>query len=224
MQKPLYAVLLDGAFVTRKLQERRRSEGAPKADAADDVSAYCAKLKNLPEVRNYELLRVYFYDAHPAASAVKRPVSGASYNLGETLRFRSAQSLHKKLILEPHFALRMGEVALSPEKWTLKPRVARQLIASQTADGNLGAETLKDEDFILAAGQKGVDMRVGLDVARLALRDMVRVIVVVTGDSDFAPAFKFARREGVKVYLDAMGHRINPVLRQHADLFLNAAP
>jgi hypothetical protein len=31
---------------------------------------------------------------------------------------------------------------------------------------------------------------------------MVDVIVVVTGDSDMVPAFKFARREGIRIYLD----------------------
>jgi uncharacterized LabA/DUF88 family protein len=48
-------------------------------------------------------------------------------------------------------------------------------------------------------------MRIGMDMACLALRDMVRTIVVVTGDSDFVPAFKYVRREGVKVILDPPG-------------------
>ena len=56
--------------------------------------------------------------------------------------------------------------------------------------------------------KKGVDMRIGLDMARLALRDMVRTIIVVTGDPDFVPAFKFVRREGVKVILEPMGHNV----------------
>ncbi len=47
--------------------------------------------------------------------------------------------------------------------------------------------------------QKGVDLRIGLDIARLSLRRMVDIIVVVTGDSDMVPAFKFARREGIRV-------------------------
>lgn len=57
-------------------------------------------------------------------------------------------------------------------------------------------------------------------MARLALRETVRAVVVVTGDSDFVPAFRFVRREGVKVILDPMGHNIRPELRQHADIVL----
>ena len=68
--------------------------------------------------------------------------------------------------------------------------------------------------------QKGVDLRIGLDISRLALRSLVNVAVVVTGDSDLIPAFKFARREGVRIYLDHMGHGIKRKLKVHSDLLL----
>jgi uncharacterized LabA/DUF88 family protein len=57
-------------------------------------------------------------------------------------------------------------------------------------------------------------------MARLALRETVRAVIVVTGDSDFVPAFKFVRREGVKVILEPMGHNVRLVLREHADIVL----
>ena len=43
------------------------------------------------------------------------------------------------------------------------------------------------------------------------------IIVVVTGDSDLVPAFRFARREGVRVFLDHMGHGVRGDLKAHAD-------
>ncbi|WP_420805564.1 NYN domain-containing protein [Altererythrobacter epoxidivorans] len=59
-------------------------------------------------------------------------------------------------------------------------------------------------------------------MARLALRDLVRAVVVVTGDSDFVPAFKFVRREGVKVMLCALGHAsARRELKAHADFVLS---
>jgi len=79
---------------------------------------------------------------------------------------------------------------------------------------------LTDADFDLDISQKGVDMRVGLDMARLSLREVVRAVIVVTGDSDFVAAFKFARREGVKVILEPMGHNVRVELRAHADIVL----
>jgi uncharacterized LabA/DUF88 family protein len=76
------------------------------------------------------------------------------------------------------------------------------------------------KDFVPNIEQKGVDLRIGLDIARLALRQLVRAIVVVTGDSDLVPAFKFARREGVRVFLDHLGHGVRRELKVHVDQIL----
>ena len=69
--------------------------------------------------------------------------------------------------------------------------------------------------------QKGVDMRIGLDIAALTLKRIVQVIVLVTGDSDFIPAMKFARREGAQLFLAPLGHRIRDGMHDHADLVLD---
>jgi hypothetical protein len=45
----------------------------------------------------------------------------------------------------------------------------------------------------------------------------VQAIVVVTGDSDLAPAFSFARREAVRVILCRLGHGVRRELAVHAD-------
>ncbi len=63
-------------------------------------------------------------------------------------------------------------------------------------------------------------MRLGLDIAALTLKDQVKVIVLVAGDSDFVPAMKFARREGAQLFLAPLGHGIKEPMREHADLVL----
>jgi uncharacterized LabA/DUF88 family protein len=132
--------------------------------------------------------------------------------LSKSARYVAAQSLLSRLELKPHFALRMGDLILTPNRWKLTPRSTKELQKAPRA--------LADDDFMLDIGQKGVDMRIGLDMARLALRELVRTIIVVTADSDFVPAFKFARREGVKVILDPMGHNPRIELKAHADIVL----
>jgi uncharacterized LabA/DUF88 family protein len=204
---PLYAILLDGGFLTKKLYKKLARHAT-----ADDIVTECDRLRQLPEVAGYELLRIYYYDAPPSAESVQKPVSRSRMNLATTERYRLSQSLYDQLVLKPHFALRMGETRLSPERWVIQPRVAKELAATPRA--------LVDDDFKLDLSQKGVDMRVGLDMARLALRETVRAVVVVTGDSDFVPAFKFVRREGVKVILEPMGHNVRTELRAHADIVL----
>ena len=74
------------------------------------------------------------------------------------------------------------------------------------------------QDIVPKVRQKGVDMRIGLDIASLALKRLVSTIVLVTGDSDFVPAMKLARREGLRVLLDPLGSsRVRPELKVHAD-------
>lgn len=209
MFKACYAILIDGGFLTKKLLA---IHGRPAT--ADDVEAYCQTLKGYPEVAGYELLRVYYYDAAPSTEKVKFPVSRNPHNLAGTARYRHAQSLYDSLVMRPGFALRMGEVRLGLPNWKLKAGVVRSLVQAPRA--------LVDEDFSLDVTQKGVDMRIGLDMARLALRELVRAVVVVTGDSDFVPAFKFVRREGVKVILATLGHKgVRTELKAHADFVIS---
>jgi uncharacterized LabA/DUF88 family protein len=187
-----------------------------RAVTADDVMIECERLKGIPHVAGYELLRVYYYDAMPASGSLPKPVSRDLLDLGETPRFRHSQSFFDQLVLKPDIALRMGRVDLSFDKWKLKPKVASELIKAPRA--------LTDEDFNLDLTQKGVDMRIGMDMARLALRQMVRAVIVVTGDADFVPAFKYVRREGVKVILEPMGKGGRRELREHADIVLERTP
>jgi hypothetical protein len=62
--------------------------------------------------------------------------------------------------MKPNVALRMGETRLSPYKWKIKHRIAKELRANPRA--------LTDADFVLDIGQTGVDIRIGMDMARLA--------------------------------------------------------
>lgn len=207
MAKPRYAILLDGGFLKKKLFDQLK-----RHPTADDIVKKSEALQKLPEVAEHELLRIYYYDAYPAAEKLKMPVSRGAYNTGETERFRQSESLFRQLILMPNFALRMGQVGITPQHWKMKAGVARKLIREP--------RELTDDDFVVDAQQKGVDMRIGMDMARLALRDMVRQVVVVTGDSDFVPAFKFVRREGRRVILDLMGENGRVELKQNSDIVL----
>ena len=60
-------------------------------------------------------------------------------------------------------------------------------------------------------------MRLGIDLVQLATKRLVDHVVLIAGDSDFVPAVKIARREGVKIILDNMNNNINPELQEHVD-------
>ena len=60
-------------------------------------------------------------------------------------------------------------------------------------------------------------MRIGLDIAQLAFKKQVDKIILIAGDSDFVPAAKLARREGIDFILDPLGAHIKDNLSLHID-------
>jgi len=69
----------------------------------------------------------------------------------------------------------------------------------------------------LGLRQKGVDMRIGVDITSLTLKRQVDTIILVAGDSDFVPAAKLARREGIEFILDPLWQQVNADLFEHID-------
>jgi uncharacterized LabA/DUF88 family protein len=205
---PQFAILMDGGFVRRVLQK-----GLPKGTfaTATDIQKEVDRISAHEEVAGLDLLRVYFYDAPPAAGNLRNPMDGTTIDLGKTAVGKHATSLHDSLELRPNFALRMGETAV--RGWVIGSKAEKAMMKSP--------RPCVAADLVPNIEQKGVDLRIGLDIARLSLSGRVRTIVVVTGDSDLVPAFKFARREGLRVYLDHMGQTtVRRQLKAHADIIL----
>lgn len=76
----------------------------------------------------------------------------------------------------------------------------------------------------LGLRQKGVDMRIGLDISTLTLKRQVDTIILVAGDSDFVPAAKLARREGIEFILDPLWQKVNADLFEHIDGLQSGLP
>lgn len=197
-----YAVMIDGGFVKRKLQERHK-HFASVAEIQTEVN----RIRAHPLLVGQSLLRVYFYDAPPASGVLTNPMDRSAVNLSTSPYYASNMALQQALEMQPDFALRSGETAV--HGWSLGSKALQSLTKSPRA--------IAATDLVPNIEQKGVDLRIGLDIARLSLRQLVDIIVVVTGDSDMVPAFKFARREGVRVYLDHMGHGVKRELKAHTD-------
>ncbi len=84
-------------------------------------------------------------------------------------------------------------------------------------NGNKEIKDLDEKNFALSLVQKGVDMKIGLDIASLAYKKLVDKIVLIAGDSDFVPAAKLARTEGIDFVLDSLGADIRDSLSLHID-------
>lgn len=218
------AILVDGAFY---LFRAKHLWGAKTAEArANELYAYCMKhlwvnnydlcdadaRKDEPKKKRDVLYRIFFYDCPPSTKKVYNPLTKQQEDLAKSEQFSFRKELHEQLRFKRKVALRYGELLDSSMDYTISPKVFRQLINNvKTID------TLMPEDLSLVIQQKGVDMRIGIDIASLAYKKQVTKIILVSGDSDFVPAAKLARREGIDFVLDPMGIQILPKLNEHID-------
>jgi len=67
-------------------------------------------------------------------------------------------------------------------------------------------------------------MRIGLDIASITLKQQADTIILVTGDSDFVPAAKLARREGIELLLDPLRQEVSDDLHEHVDGIVGVFP
>lgn len=109
-------------------------------------------------------------------------------------------------------ALRLGKLDYKNTGWILHEDRLKELV-----NGRIAVEDLDPDDVSLDIKQKGVDMKLGLDIASLCYKKQVQQIILIAGDSDFVPAAKLARREGVDFILDSLWLNIKDDLFEHID-------
>lgn len=208
------AIMVDGGFY-RKQANFLFGEKTPE-ERADELVEYCHRhLKEntrKPEPTYRELYRIFYYDCPPSEKTVYHPLTQRSVNLAKSDLNKWSKAFLESLSTKRKVALRMGELLESSAGYTLKPDILKKLCKK-----DISIDDLKEDDFQLEIQQKGVDMRIGLDIASLAQKGLVDQIVLIAGDSDFVPAAKHARREGIDFILDPMWHTIKNSLNIHID-------
>lgn len=199
------AVLLDGGFVKKKLMEKTHAFPTT-AEVVQVVTEVMAK----PRLQGAELFRVFYYDAPPLEGASFNPIDKSVLNFSGSPQAMQNRALIDSLELEPDFAVRRGTLLQSG--WKLGSSALKSLARAKRA--------ITAKDLVPDIKQKGVDIRIGLDIATIALKRVVNILVLVSGDSDLVPAMKAARTEGLKVYLETLGHGVRRELKAHADFVL----
>lgn len=226
------AVVIDGAYFLRRFKSRYPSLNPtdPKAVAFGTrwlAASHVALRRNEPPPKLHiendllidfdlrwieapDLYRIFFYDCPPLTKRTQRPVSKQALDLSQTEVARSRIAIHNELRLVRKVALRLGRLN---EKfgWRPTPEAVERWLA------NPAAFAPTDDDFEIDTVQKGVDMRLGLDIASMAFKKQVDQIILVAGDADFVPVAKLARREGIDVVLDPMGGTPARDLIEHVD-------
>lgn len=203
------ALMMDGAFVTKRFE----AENERFPDVSDITRLAESLFGALPDSTIY---RALLYGANPFHGSKRTPLGGPLVDFAKTRTARNNRRLRERLEASDDFAVRRGEVVF--EGWRLGRAADRALQRNPK-------KAISHTDFVPELTQKGVDMRIGLDIAALALKRLADTVVLVTGDADMIPAMRFARREGLRVGLCTMGQPgIRRDLRAHADFMLDWSP
>jgi uncharacterized LabA/DUF88 family protein len=150
------------------------------------------------KAQDEKIFRILYYDCAPYVGSVRLPVSGNPHTLNGSDGWLS------ELACKDLFAVRRGVLkfrGFKPKKTPVNPS---------------GPPT--DADFVPDFEQKGVDMRIGLDIASYSSSRCIERIVLVTNDTDCVPAMKYARKAGLQaVIVELPNGRPAPELVMHAD-------
>lgn len=181
-------VLVDGGFL------RVKSQQAGKQYNPDFIQDFAQKCK----IPGEEVLRILYYDCAPYAGTVKLPVSGSDKVFAGNDRWL------EELARKDLFAVRRGVLKFRGFKPKHTP-------VDQTGP-------LTDADFNPDFEQKGVDMRIGLDIATYSANRCVDRIILVSNDTDCVPAMKHGRKSGLQVIIvELPGSKVAAELLMHSD-------
>jgi uncharacterized LabA/DUF88 family protein len=202
------AILIDGDFFLKRFQENHK-KNPRHTDVDVFIKDTLKKVQALTGgISTDVLFRTFYYTCRPFGETREDP-NGNKINFGTTPQYIATTAFLKDLSTSPQMALRLGELSFNP--W--KVELDANNMPVKNADGTFKYKA----DF----KQKSVDMKIGLDIAWLASKKIVDKIVLVAGDSDFISPMKFARREGLLVYLCTMQQKnIKIELKEHADFII----
>lgn len=202
------AILIDGGFFIKRFNalynRDRKMTGAQVADMM-----YTMALRHVRD--NDVLYRIFYYDCEPLDKKMHNPITKYCINYAKTDQYKFRHELLDALKYKRKVALRIGTLKTSSH-WIINPSATERLLKKE-----ITIDDLAEDDVTPEIRQKGIDMKIGVDIASLSLKRFVDKIVLFSGDSDFVPAAKMARREGIDFILNPMKANVEPQLNEHID-------
>ena len=203
------AILIDGGFY-KKRAGVIWGKLSPE-ELATKMLSHCYKhLRQKGE--RFELYRIFYYDCPPLDKKVRHPLTGEMIDFSKKQSTKDALEFLNILRHKRKVALRLGKLSGNGSNYIVPAYNVKKI-----CEGKLDPNNLKKRHLQLDVRQKGVDMRIGLDIASLAYKHQVDQIILIAGDSDFVPAAKLARREGLDFILDPMWNQVSNDLQEHID-------
>lgn len=215
----LTAILIDGPFFVKRIRQifpqTVHYDGRAMADLVWRLSAAHLFERNQPK---RHLFRIFFYDSPCVEQKVTLPVSRTTVDISKTREGQFKLAFHRQLQRKRKLALRLGE-PLEVDQWRLSEDAQADLLGRRIA-----VEELQDDDFVPVGVARGIELRMGVDLASLAYKRQVQQVVLITGDGFFAAGAELVRHEGIDIVLDPMWHNIPEEVFTHIDGLRSTCP
>ena len=219
------AILVDGSFFVRRVHFYHRKYFAEQPDLTGQnlvdillgLQRKHLSSRGPNSLYTNHLYRVFYYDCKPLDLSIHYPVPMKGETKCRMVNFSKLPENQCRLDFlellkkQRKVALRLGHIK-HHKKWALKSKVLRQILRKE-----FDVNDLEPNHFYFESEQKGVDTKLGIDIASLAYERHVDQIILIAGDSDFVPASKLARRKGIDFVLDALKNDIDSRLDEHID-------
>ena len=211
------AILIDGAFFLKRYRKIDKSKDSRNPETvANNLYTMCHRHltnKSNPDQTESQnnLYRIFYYDCYPLDFKIHHPITKKLIDFSKTDEYHFRRSFFEQLKKKRKVALRLGHLK-TYKKWKISSDSLKELLRN-----NLSVEKLTEKQVSLDLVQKGTDIKIGVDITSLALKKQVDRIILISGDSDFVPAAKLARREGIDFVLDPLWQPISPSLYEHID-------
>ncbi len=219
------AILVDGSYFVNRTNFFKRKYFSKQGDLTashyiDILQRIIGKHLSSDGYKNHSqcyLYRTFYYDSPPLDLKIHKPLCEEGETNKRIQDFSSLpqnkcrKELLKGLQTQRKVALRLGSIK-HHKKWKLKDQTVQKLLK-----GTLTIDQLDNSNFYFDSQQKGVDIKLGLDIATLAYEKLVDQIILIAGDSDFVSAAKLARMKGIDFVLDPLRGTIDPSLNEHID-------
>lgn len=214
------AILIDGAFFLKRysrLYKDGRNHSSQKV--AKNLYTICHKhlyekdhtnnTNNKKEITDF--YRIFYYDCPPLNIKIHHPITKKLIDFSKHPEAIFRKELFEELKKKRKVALRLGYLK-NRKSWKISSDNLKKLLNKK-----LKIDELQEEDIRYDLIQKQADVKIGIDIACLALKKQVNKIILISGDGDFVPAAKLARREGIDFVLDCLWNPIDPSLHEHID-------
>lgn len=178
------AILIDGSFFLKRYRSIY-PEGKKHSPQEVAKNLYTTAHKHL---KGDYLYRIFYYDSSPFDKKRHNPITKKAIDFSTTNQALFRKEFYECLKKQRKVALRLGHLKDKPGfNWSIRKRKLKDLF-----DKKITLDDLQEDDVYCDIRQKGVDIRIGLDIASLAYKRFVDKIILISGDSDFVPAAKVA--------------------------------